>query len=186
MACLHVIIDNTMRRRRQTPVRPTDTGTAGAYYGIDLLIRSGRYEEATRRCDKMLRDNPNDTVARDYKDRALRDVAQATEKLRRSEEALRDDPEDFSCMVNKGMALMQLGRVEEALDHMDAVLRDDPDDCDVMYAKAVGLALNGRLGEARECHKLLDRTCPEHLCPVPLDNFLRLGEMANMVELAGT
>ena len=152
------------------------------YDKIDVLLSSGRYEEVVRRCDESLRDDPGDAKAQDRRDKALRDVAQATEKLRRSEESLRDDPGDFSSAIDRGMALMQLGRVDEALAHMDAMLKDDPDDCDVMYVKVIGLALNGRLREARKCNKLLRRTCPGHLCSTPPSSLMRLGEAANMIE----
>lgn len=157
-------------------------GTSRRHDRIRLLISSGRYEAAVRCCDDILKNDPNDTVAQDCRDRALEDVEKANEKLRQSEENLRDDPGDFSSMLDKGMALMQLGRVGDAVDLMDGMLEDDPDDCDVMYAKAAGLALNGKLGKARKCSKLLLKTCPEHYCPTPISSFMQLGEAANMVE----
>lgn len=156
------------------------------YAVISLLISSGRYEEAVRRCDELLRVNPGDTVAQDCKNRALGDVEQAREKLRQSESNLRDDPEDFFSMRNKGTALMQLGRVEEGVAVLDALLEDDPDDCDVMYDKAMALALCGKIAEARKCNALLRKTCPEHYCPTPVGSFIRLGKAANLAEQHGT
>ncbi len=153
------------------------------HHRLDLLIRSGRYESAIQICDILLKENPNDTAARDCRDRARLEVEETTEKLRLSEEILKNDPNDFEGILDKGMALMQLGRVEDALNVMDAILRKDQDNCDIVYAKAVGLALNGKIDEAHECSKLLNNICPEHWQPTPISDFITLGKLANAAEL---
>ena len=102
-------------------------------------LNEGEIEYALKLYDEILKLNPTDIHALNYKGLALAGLGNYDEAIQWYDKVLNIDPTNISALNNKGVALYNLGHYDEAIQWYDKVLAIDPNDSDAKYNKSIAL-----------------------------------------------
>ena len=135
----------------------------------ELLMKSGRQEEATAEFEQAMRLRPDDPEGRHNLGVALNAVGlQAFDRGRfpdaiaRYERALEVDPRDSEALNNLGGAYLALGRAQAAIGPFERALEGQPGRPETWYNLGNALAATGRLTEAVARYREALRLRPDY------------------------
>ena len=103
------------------------------------FLYHGEIEYALQVYDEILKVNPTDIHALNYKALALAGLGHYDEAIQWYDKVLNIDPTNVFALNNKGVALYNLGHYDEAIQWYDEVLAIDPNDSDAKYNKSIAL-----------------------------------------------
>ena len=103
------------------------------------FLNHGEIEYALQLYNEILKSNPTDIHALNYKGLALASLGDYDEAIQWYDKVLNIDPTNVSALNNKGVALYNLGHYDETIQWYDKVLSIDPNDSDAKYNKSIAL-----------------------------------------------
>ncbi len=149
-------IDNTTKREERLGYilqeLPTNSGSDVDDYINKALLKNleGKYDEAVRLYDQILKNDPDNVIAMTNKGNSLNNLGKYEEAIRCLDRALAIHPNFHAAKINKGNALLLLKRYEEAIRYYDDVLRFNPNLAVALNNKAKALVALGKNKEANE------------------------------------
>jgi tetratricopeptide (TPR) repeat protein len=116
-------------------------GQYNSSYGL-FLLRQGRLDEAVREFERLVKQDPNDRMARSRLVSAYQMVGRRAEAQKLLEEALKKNSKDIDALAQRAQLLVALGKYEDAEGDLNKVVHLQPD-------SAVAHYLIGKLHRAR-------------------------------------
>lgn len=101
--------------------------TEDIYYTPEELSVMEKMETIISECDKILKENPKDTLARQNKYYALLRLENADEALILCDEMSKERPDDLNAQLNRGYMFRCLGKLSEAFTIFDEIFENNPD-----------------------------------------------------------
>ncbi|MEM3712677.1 MAG: tetratricopeptide repeat protein [Thermoproteota archaeon] len=98
------------------------------------LYNMGRFEDAIKYCDEVIKTNPDDATAWSIKGVCLMFLHRYEEALSCCEKAISLNPNDASAWYNKASSEDALGKKEEAIKSYNKFILLAPEDC-AMYVQ---------------------------------------------------
>ena len=119
-------------------------------HNAELLIRAGRFKEATEQYQETLRLDPGNYKAHANLGICLAQLGKMDAAVPHLREAIRLKPDYYFAHVNLGLYLAQLGKVEEAEQYLLEAIRLKPDSADPHVYYGNLFATEGRFKDAIE------------------------------------
>src|SRR5208283_4530629 len=124
---------------------------------LEIMLNTGKIDDATQLTDRLLKDNPGDVMARITHARLLAIKGNSSEAIKTLREVIKDAPENAQAHFILGQVLRQTGDLVGAKNELQEALKRQPENPLVLHALAETYRDSHDFDTAREYASRLQR-----------------------------
>ena len=134
----------------------------GLYTAGAKLVNLGKYKEAIKYFDKVLKKNSNQKLALFQKGVSLVKINKSKSAIQCYDKILKNNPENKDAIFLKGVALFEHNEYKKAIECFDLLLQKEPENIMFLINKGLALSKSGTQEQISECFEKILRIDPNN------------------------